>query len=205
MFLTVYLENVLPSEFGVRKNWYYIFLPSTYFKSMVTKKYDVLDETVGDDRIGMNEILQSSDAEDEGASAQGFEQGPSYSRVGVDVQNLRKDFGSHKVAVDGVSMKMYEGEIFALLGHNGAGKTTTISMLTGMFAPSGGTAFVNGYDITSDLDRARDNLGLCPQHNMLFDKLTVSEHLRFFGQVLTYIHTRYLIVSVFIKFSICFL
>lgn len=53
-----------------------------------------------------------------------------------------------------------------------------------MFAPSGGTAVVNGYDITSELDSVRQNMGLCPQHNMLFDKLTVSEHLRFFGQVL---------------------
>jgi len=53
----------------------------------------------------------------------------------------------------------------------------------GMFAPSGGTATVNGFDITVELDKVRDNLGLCPQHNMLFDKLTVSEHLRFFGQV----------------------
>lgn len=49
--------------------------------------------------------------------------------------------------MDGVNVRMYEGQIFALLGHNGAGKTTTISMLTGMLRPSEGFATVYGYDV----------------------------------------------------------
>lgn len=63
----------------------------------------------------------------------GFETQPSGVSVGVEIINLHKRFGRNKVAVNGVSTKMYDGEIFALLGHNGAGKTTTISMLTGSF------------------------------------------------------------------------
>lgn len=60
------------------------------------------------------------------------------------------------------------------------GKTTTMSILTGLFTPSSGTAYVNGYSILTDMDRIRESLGLCPQHNVLFDKLTVREHLKFF-------------------------
>ena len=59
------------------------------------------------------------------------------------------------VAVDNVTFNAYKGEITALLGHNGAGKTTTMSMLTGLFSPSSGTARINGCDITSELEQAR--------------------------------------------------
>ena len=52
-----------------------------------------------------------------------------------------------------------------------------------MYAPSSGRAFVGGYNIRSDLAKVRERLGLCPQHNMLFNKLTVAEHLLFFGRV----------------------
>ena len=87
------------------------------------------------------------------------------------------------VAVDNVTFNAYKGEITALLGHNGAGKTTTMSMLTGLFSPTAGDAKINGYNIRSDMAKARDSLGLCPQHNMLFEDLTVREHLVFFGML----------------------
>ena len=97
------------------------------------------------------------------------------------VRNLRKVFSNSKVAVDNTSMTLYSGQIFALLGHNGAGKTTTISMLTGLLEPSGGQAELNGIDIFKDLDYLRHNLGVCPQHNVLFDYLTVREHLELYA------------------------
>ncbi|GLH10706.1 Multidrug resistance protein homolog 49 [Gryllus bimaculatus] len=92
-------------------------------------------------------------------------------------------FNKNKVAVDNLTLNMYEGQITVLLGHNGAGKTTTMSMLTGMYTPTSGSALVNGYDVVTDIDAARDSLGLCPQHNVLFDELTVREHLYFFGKL----------------------
>ena len=78
---------------------------------------------------------------------------------------------------------MYEGQITALLGHNGAGKTTTMSMVTGLIPPTSGTAIVNHYDIRTDIDGVRSSLGLCPQHDVLFDDMTVEEHLYFFAVV----------------------
>lgn len=80
-----------------------------------------------------------------------------------------------------MSLKMFKGQITALLGHNGAGKTTTISILTGLFPPSDGRALINGLSVVEDIDIIRTNLGICPQHNVLFDRLTVSEHLYFFS------------------------
>ena len=63
------------------------------------------------------------------------------------IEDLRKMFSNGLRAVDGVNLRIYEGQIFALLGHNGAGKTTTISMLTGMLRPTTGFATVYGYDV----------------------------------------------------------
>jgi ATP-binding cassette subfamily A (ABC1) protein 3 len=84
------------------------------------------------------------------------------------------------VAVVGSNLDMYKGHVTALLGHNGAGKTTTMSMITGLYPPTSGSAIVNGHNVTTDVKGAQRSLGICPQHDVLFDTLTVEEHLRFF-------------------------
>mmetsp|Transcript_6173 Transcript_6173/g.5558 ORF Transcript_6173/g.5558 Transcript_6173/m.5558 type:complete len:92 (-) Transcript_6173:3623-3898(-) len=76
---------------------------------------------------------------------------------------------------------MYQGQIFALLGHNGAGKTTTINMITGLYETTGGTTSVLGMDIHDEMDDIRKIMGVCPQHDILFDMLTVREHLELFA------------------------
>ena len=53
----------------------------------------------------------------------------------------------------------------------------------GLYTPTSGTAFVNGYDILGEMDQIRESLGICPQHNVLFDRLTVAEHLSFFTRL----------------------
>ena len=98
------------------------------------------------------------------------------------VKGLTKQFGD-KVAVNHVNMTMYEGQIFCLLGHNGAGKSTTIAMLTGLLSPSEGTATVYGHDIRNQLNEIRKNLGVCPQHDVLWPELTVKEHLLLFAGI----------------------
>ena len=71
---------------------------------------------------------------------------------------------------------MYKNQITVLLGHNGAGKTTTMSMLTGLYPPTTGTAEVNRYDIRSQISKVRGSLGLCPQHDVLYDNMTVNNN-----------------------------
>jgi len=69
----------------------------------------------------------------------------------LQIRGLKKRYASGKLAVDGVSMTMYSGQIFALLGHNGAGKTTTIGMLTGLMEPSEGYATLGTTNIFEDM------------------------------------------------------
>uniref|UniRef100_A0A8C8A2J4 ABC transporter domain-containing protein n=1 Tax=Oryzias sinensis TaxID=183150 RepID=A0A8C8A2J4_9TELE len=105
-------------------------------------------------------------------------------KAGVSIRNLVKIYKTgKKVAVDGLSVDFYENQITSFLGHNGAGKTTTMSILTGLFPPTSGTALINGHDIRTDMDSIRKYLGMCPQHNVLFDELTVEEHIYFYGRL----------------------
>ncbi|CAF3980019.1 unnamed protein product, partial [Rotaria sordida] len=96
---------------------------------------------------------------------------------------LTKIFDKKKFAVQNLSLDLYEGEILSFLGHNGAGKTTTMSILTGLIPATSGTATIYDQDINIDMDKIRKNLGWCPQHNVLFEKLTVEEHLLFFSKL----------------------
>ena len=73
--------------------------------------------------------------------------------------------------------------LFALLGHNGAGKSTLFNQLTGLLAPTSGDAFVFGKSIKEEMDEIRAMMGVCPQHDILWDDLTAAEHLRLFAQL----------------------
>lgn len=75
---------------------------------------------------------------------------------------------------------MYSDQIFCLLGHNGAGKTSTISMLTGLIGNTEGQASLFGIDMFNNMDDVRKMMGVCPQHDVLFDLLTPEEHLDIF-------------------------
>ena len=100
----------------------------------------------------------------------------------VEIHRLKKTFGN-KIAVDGLSLSMYSGQITALLGHNGAGKTTTINCLTGAISPTGGYATIAGRDTRTQMHQIRQDMGICLQHDCLFPMLTVREHVQFFSRV----------------------
>lgn len=100
----------------------------------------------------------------------------------LEVVHLAKSFGSLQ-AVKGISFTVDEGEVFGLLGPNGAGKTTTISMLTGVIAPTGGTACIGGKDIVREALQVKRMIGLVPQDLALYPTLSARANLSFFGSI----------------------
>ena len=96
------------------------------------------------------------------------------------IENLVKTYPNGFKAVKGLNLKIYQNQIFALLGQNGAGKSTTISMLTGLIPKTAGRAKIFGHDMFRNRDQVRKLMGVCPQHDVLFECLTPVEHLSFF-------------------------
>lgn len=99
----------------------------------------------------------------------------------ITVHHLRKAYGD-AVAVDDVTFEAVPGAIFGLLGPNGAGKSTLIGCLSGLLTPSSGTVQVLGHDVVTDGAAARAGLGVVPQELALYDELSASENLRFWGE-----------------------
>jgi ABC-2 type transport system ATP-binding protein len=98
----------------------------------------------------------------------------------IEVSNLTKRYGG-KVAVDGVSFTVEEGEIFGILGPNGAGKTTTVESIAGLRTPDDGTIRVLGLDPRRDRDRLRTIVGVQLQESELPERMTVAEALELFA------------------------
>lgn len=101
--------------------------------------------------------------------------------LAVRVENLTKTFGDF-TAVDGVTFDIQRGQIFGFLGPNGAGKTTTIRMLLGLLDPTAGRATVLGYDAVGQADEIRKRIGYMSQRFSLYNDLTVTENLEFYGR-----------------------
>jgi len=100
----------------------------------------------------------------------------------IEVENLTKRFGTF-VAVDHVNFTVKEGEIFGFLGANGAGKSTTIRMLCAILESSSGTARVGGFDINTEPEMVKANIGYMSQRFSLYEDLTVDENINFYGRV----------------------
>ncbi len=100
----------------------------------------------------------------------------------IETFNLTKIFDS-LVAVDGLSLAIKKGELFALLGPNGAGKTTTINMLCCLLKPTGGTARVMGYDINQEPYKIKEVIGVSPQETTLSERLNALENLNLIGRL----------------------
>src|SRR6478609_1900113 len=97
-------------------------------------------------------------------------------------QNLTKQFGQFK-AVDHISFDVEQGEIFGFLGANGAGKTTAMRMLCGLSFPSSGSATVAGFDVFRQQEKIKASIGYMSQKFSLYENLTVSENIQFYGGV----------------------
>src|SRR5579864_8812802 len=97
-------------------------------------------------------------------------------------EHLVRRFGQ-VVAVNDVSFRVEQGEIFGFLGPNGSGKTTVIKMLTGLLPLSGGSARVAGLDVRVDSEAVRERIGYMSQNFSLYYDLTVAENLQFYGRI----------------------
>ena len=100
----------------------------------------------------------------------------------IEVKGLKKRFGD-VVAVDGVDFHAPDGAVTGLLGPNGAGKTTTLRMLYGLMMPDSGRLTVDGIDVSREPQSAQARMGVLPDQQGLYPRLTAREHLRYFGQL----------------------
>lgn len=100
----------------------------------------------------------------------------------ISVEGLTKRFGEF-TAVDGITFDVSKGEVFGFLGANGAGKTTAMKMLIGIWKPTAGKGTVAGYDVYTQTERIKRNIGYMSQKFSLYEDLTVYENIRFFGGV----------------------
>ncbi|CAG0889944.1 unnamed protein product [Cyprideis torosa] len=164
LLIGLYIDAVYPGPYGIPLSCCFCISPN-YWCGESTKH-----------------VAAGAEARQSKTTLNLFEEEPKHFRAGIQIQKLRKEFGK-VVAVRDVSLNCYEEQITILLGHNGAGKTVTISMLTGLLPPTSGTAYINGYDIRTDIVSVRSSLGLCPQHDVLIEQLTVGEHLYFYSRL----------------------
>ncbi len=193
--LGLYIDAVRPKEFGEQYPLWFPLLPSFWFPSRFatdSKPASVVDAVEMNDSGTMisrggadgasKDNIEASNANVEPVSLDLKVQ--ELENRAVIIRKLRKTFDTpdgEKVAVKSLNMVMYEGQIFVLLGHNGAGKTTTISMLTGLIPVTSGDATIRGLSIKDKMPSIRCTLGFCPQHDVLYDQLTVREHLEFYA------------------------
>ena len=164
--LMLYLDNVMPKEWGTPKHpLFFIIDPINW---CFNRKHARLEG--GPDGRAENGVFEEDDIDEDA----------------VVLDGLRKEFsrgGKKFVAVNNLYWGMKEGEISVLLGHNGAGKTTVLNMMTGMAEPDEGDCYIYGHSVRTDLDRVRQQIGFCPQHNILWPELTCREHLEFYGRI----------------------
>jgi ABC-2 type transport system ATP-binding protein len=100
----------------------------------------------------------------------------------IELKNLTKKYKDF-MAVNGINLDIPKGKIFGLLGPNGAGKSTTIRMLCGVLTPSDGEGRVIGFDIYTESEKIRQNIGYMSQKFSLYEDLTVLENLRFYSDI----------------------
>lgn len=166
--LAWYVEKVRPGTLGLPQPWYFPFLLS-YWRPPKESGAPGAGSDVSHEQSA-NQLLECW----EEPSAE------VASKVSVQIRNLTKKFANGKQALKGITLDMHQGTIMGLLGHNGAGKSTTMSIMTGLYPPSTGDAVVNGISVRRDSLGVRRQLGVCLQHNALYENVTVEEHLKLF-------------------------
>ncbi|KAG7491241.1 hypothetical protein MATL_G00000950 [Megalops atlanticus] len=176
LLLALYLDQVLPGEFGMRRSLLYFLKPSYWSKRR--KRYvevsSVCESEVNGGPVS-DECVEPVSPEFRGKEA-------------IRISSIRKVYKEKDGTVEalrGLTFDIYEGQITALLGHSGAGKSTLMNILCGICPPTEGTATIYGSPVCEMAEGAelRRLVGICPQFNIMFDVLTVEEHLRIFAAI----------------------
>lgn len=179
LVLAMYLEKVVPNSYGKRGSLCCCITRFMTGKRSGNKKSDARST------IEVDGIKKHTDDEEVVAEASLVKQawaGAEQRNVAMEVIGLTKTFhGGALRAVDGIAYGVDKDSLFVLLGHNGAGKTTTINMLVGNMTHNGGDALVFGNSISEDMSTVNQIMGVCPQHDVLYHRLTGAEHLRLFA------------------------
>uniref|UniRef100_A0A5B7AZN9 ABC transporter domain-containing protein n=1 Tax=Davidia involucrata TaxID=16924 RepID=A0A5B7AZN9_DAVIN len=182
LFIAFYIDQVASSGSGVRRS------PLFFFQNFQKKPLSSFQKP-SFQRQGSNAFVQMEKAdvtqERERVEQLLVEPSTSYAIVSHDLRKVYPgiDGNPDKVAVRGMSLALPRGECFGLLGPNGAGKTSFIKMMIGLMKPSSGTAYVQGLDIRTNMDGIYTSMGVCPQHDLLWETLTGREHLLFYGRL----------------------
>ncbi|XP_043857076.1 ATP-binding cassette sub-family A member 13 [Dromiciops gliroides] len=172
-----YFSNLIPGNFGLRKPWNFPFTMS-YWQNLCGFKMRKQQHTSYN--LFFNENFMNKGS----LPPNGQKTLEDRVYTGVTLVSVTKEYeGDKKAAVKELTLTFYKGQITALLGPNGAGKTTIISLLTGLYPPSSGTIIINGKDMQTQLAAIRMEMGVCPQYDVLFDNLSVREHLLLFASI----------------------
>ncbi|KAJ3102571.1 ATP-binding cassette sub- A member 1 [Phlyctochytrium planicorne] len=182
-FLAWYFDNTVPNEYGYFLPPWFFLLPSywgyegskartislsSWLKTVLAKSYpgyaiEMEDPDVKSERESCYDARNDSD---------------------VKIVNLRKIYKKalyptkqDKIAVKSLCIAMQKGQVLALLGQNGAGKSTTMNILSGLTQAHSGDAYIFGYSVKNQMSSLRKIMGVCPQHDILFDDLTAKEHI----------------------------
>jgi ABC-type multidrug transport system ATPase subunit len=159
--LAYYLEQIRPGKYGIPRPWSW---PFDYFRNNRIKNQKRRDSVA----MQMVETL------------------PDLNTT-VRINNLTKTYGrfhtESQLAVDHVSFKLEKSTIHGLIGHNGAGKTSTMEMMCGLLSCDCGTIEIHDKNLYENLSELQKCIGYCPQQDMLFSHLTVTEQLEFYARL----------------------
>uniref|UniRef100_A0A673MUA1 ATP-binding cassette sub-family A member 5-like n=1 Tax=Sinocyclocheilus rhinocerous TaxID=307959 RepID=A0A673MUA1_9TELE len=176
LLLAIYLDQVLPGEFGPRRSVLYFLQPSYWSKRR--KRYVEVSSLYEGE-------VNGTPVNDESVEAVSPEfRGKEVIRI-CNIRKMYREKDTKVEALRGLTFDIYEGQITALLGHSGAGKSTLMNILCGICPPTEGTATIYGSPVAEIADGAemKQLVGICPQFNIIFDVLTVEEHLRIFAAI----------------------
>ncbi|ORX80159.1 hypothetical protein BCR32DRAFT_233521 [Anaeromyces robustus] len=188
LILVYYFSTVIPQEYGNHKPWHL-----NIFKCFKRKR-NIDDFDLNNSNNPFYNSKEQEDAEileddDVKAERKRVLTGQYDSDCPLVIKNFRKEYAprikgdSPHVAVRSATFAVENSKVFGLLGPNGAGKTTLIHSLIGVYPPTAGYARVAGYNIETDMNQVYKRIGICPQHDILWNDLTVEEHLLFYARL----------------------